>query len=95
LGPHRRDAAFIERDEDDFDRAGYDTSLKVWLGHAEAGDATAQTYVGDISAKGLGREPDFAEAARWYKRAADQGFKPAMFTLASLYDSGAGVVRDP
>jgi TPR repeat protein len=37
---------------------------------------------------------DHAEAARWYRRAADQGNPDAEFNLGSLYDSGQGVPQD-
>ena len=37
-----------------YDRASYSTALKVWLEPAKAGDAQAQTYVGEIFEKGLG-----------------------------------------
>jgi hypothetical protein len=77
------------------DRANYDTSLRVWLPLAEGGDARAQTYVGDIFAKGLGRAPDYVRASQWYEKAVAQNFRPAMFTLATLYDTGSGVARDP
>ena len=29
-----------------YDRANYETALKVWMGQAESGDAEAQNYVG-------------------------------------------------
>ncbi|RMH35898.1 MAG: hypothetical protein D6690_07660 [Nitrospirae bacterium] len=77
-----------------YDRANYQTALKVWLGQAEEGDPKAQTYVGDIYEKGLGRPPDFAEAAEWYRRAAKQGYGPAKVSLGLLYERGLGVPKD-
>jgi uncharacterized protein len=77
------------------DRATYATALKVWLTLAGEGDATAQTYVGEIYEKGLGTAPDHAEAARWYRKAADGGFARAAVNLGSLYEQGLGVPRDP
>jgi TPR repeat protein len=35
-----------------------------------------------------------AEAARWYHKAADQGYALAQFNLARLYHAGAGVPQD-
>ncbi len=78
-----------------FDRADYATALKVWLGPAKAGDASAQTYVGEIFEKGLGVPPDHAAAAEWYRRAADTGFPRAAINLGHLYERGLGVPRDP
>jgi hypothetical protein len=77
-----------------FDRANYQTALKVWLEQATAGDAEAQNYVGEIYHKGLGTEPDYAKAAEWYEKAAAQGSKRAQINLGSLYESGLGVGQD-
>src|SRR5262245_29033557 len=77
------------------DRASYSTALKVWLEPAKAGDAQAQTYVGEIFEKGLGLAPDYEAAATWYRRAADQGWAPAQINLGQLYELGRGVPRDP
>jgi len=78
-----------------YDRADYATALKVWLAPAEQGDATAQTYVGEIYEKGLGVAPDYAAAAQWYRKAADKGSVRAALNLGSLYERGLGVPRDP
>ena len=78
-----------------YDRASYATALKVWLEPAKAGDAQAETYVGEIFEKGLGLAPDYEAAATWYRRAADQGWAPAQINLGQLYELGRGVPRDP
>jgi Sel1 repeat len=78
-----------------YDRASYSTALKVWLEPAKAGDAQAQTYVGEIFEKGMGLSPDYEAAATWYRRAADQGWAPAQINLGQLYELGRGVPRDP
>jgi len=77
-----------------FDRANFDTALAFWRPLAEDGDAKAQTFVGEIHERGLGREPDYTEAARWYRMAADQGFERAQLRLGRLYEEGRGVPRD-
>ena len=41
-----------------YDRANYQTALKVWLDQANAGSAEAQNNVGGIYSKGLGTAPD-------------------------------------
>jgi hypothetical protein len=78
-----------------YDRADYSTALQVWLASAEAGDAEAQYYVGEIHEKGLGTAPDHEAAAEWYRRAAEQGYAPAQINLGYLYEKGLGVERDP
>lgn len=77
-----------------FDRADYATALKIWLPQAQAGDAEAQTYVGEIYEKGLGLKPDYEAAALWYTKAAEQNFSRAQINLGNLYEKGLGVVAD-
>ncbi|MBM2832918.1 MAG: hypothetical protein HW406_79 [Candidatus Brocadiaceae bacterium] len=77
-----------------YDRSNYETTLKVWMEKASEGDVVAQTYVGDIYEKGLGRAPDYAAAAEWYKKAANQGYAPAQINLGQLYERGLGVEKD-
>lgn len=77
-----------------YDRANYQTALKVWLPQAEKGDPEAQTYVGEIYEKGLGTTPHYATAAKWYAKAAKQGLKRAQINLGYLYEKGLGVKKD-
>ncbi|MGI1679495.1 MAG: caspase family protein [Cellvibrionaceae bacterium] len=78
----------------DYDRADYRSALKVWLPQAEAGDAEAQTYVGEIFERGLGQVSDYVAAASWYTKAADQGFTRAQINLGYLYEKGLGVDKN-
>ena len=50
--------------------------------------------VGEIYEKGLGTAPDYARAASWYRKAADQGHARAQFNLGTLYEQGLGVEKD-
>lgn len=77
-----------------YDRANYQTALKVWLDQANAGSAEAQNNVGEIYSKGLGTEPDYGMAYQWFKKAADQGFNRAKINLGYLYEEGLGVTKD-
>jgi predicted nucleic acid-binding Zn-ribbon protein len=77
-----------------YDRANYQTALKVWQGQAEGGDADAQNYVGEIYLKGLGTEPDYALAAQWFEKAAAQGSRRARINLGYMYEQGLGVTQD-
>ena len=43
---------------------------------------------------GRGVTQDHAEAARWYRRAAERGHAPAQNSVARLYETGMGVPRD-
>jgi len=77
-----------------FDRADYATALKIWLPQAQAGDAAAQTHVGEIYEKGMGIQPDYEVAALWYKKAAKQNYSRAQINLGYLYEKGLGVEQD-
>jgi uncharacterized protein len=77
-----------------YDRADVKSALRVWMDTAQAGDAEAQTNVGEIYERGLGVAPDYAAAATWYQKAADQGYSRAAFNLGTLYEQGQGVAKD-
>lgn len=77
-----------------FDRADYRTALNVWMQDALAGDPKAQTYVGEMYAKGLGIEPNHERAREWYTKAAEQGYSRAQVNLGYLYEKGLGGERD-
>ncbi len=78
-----------------FDRSDYGSALRTLLPQAQSGDPVAQTYVGEIYEKGLGLPaPDYANAAGWYRKAADQNHGPAQTNLGSLYERGLGVPTD-
>lgn len=77
-----------------YDRADYRTALEVWLASAEAGDADAMYYVGEIYERGLGTDPDYDQAADWYARAAEAGHRQAQINLGHLYEQGHGVTQD-
>lgn len=61
---------------------------------AERGDARAQHELGALLAVGKGGEQDYAEAARWFRRAAGQGHAAAQYWLGNLYMRGVGVPQD-
>lgn len=77
-----------------YDRANYQTALKVWLEGAMGGDAEAQNNVGEIYSKGLGTAPDYGMAFQWFRKAADQGYGRAKINLGYLYEQGLGVPQD-
>jgi TPR repeat protein len=65
------------------------------LAKALAGDAKAQSNVGFLYELGGPDFPqDFAKAAEWYRKAADQGYLLAVRNLANLYKEGKGVPQD-
>lgn len=78
-----------------YDRADYKTALNVWMTAAEAGDADAQTNVGEIFERGLGGEPNYDAALIWYRKAAAQGNTRAQFAIGTFYEQGLAVAKDP
>jgi len=50
--------------------------------------------LGGLIQRGLGAPQDHAEAARWYRKAADQGFPGAQYNLGIAYANGLGVAQD-
>jgi TPR repeat protein len=51
--------------------------------------------LGLIHEVGYGVEPDAAEAARWYRRAAERGDENALYALGDLARHGRGVPHNP
>lgn len=77
-----------------YDRANYQTALKVWMDSANGGDPEAMNYVGEIYLKGLGTDPDYAMAMVWFKKSADKGLARAKINLGYMYEQGLGVPKD-
>ena len=72
------------------DRADYATARTLWTQAAQSGDVEAEYYVGVL----FEREGQYAEAAGWYRKAADRGFARAAVNLGRLYEQGVGVGRN-
>ena len=75
-------------------RGDYGNALLEWWPLAIQGNADAQLYLGVMYQNGSGSPQDFAEAAKWYRLAADQGNAKAQFNLGFMYDNGYGVPQD-
>ena len=58
---------------------------------AEAGDAAAQTELGERYEDGRNVVQDYAVAVSWVRRAAEQGHAPGQAALGFMYDLGRGV----
>ena len=61
---------------------------------AKAGDVVAMTTLGLIAENGEHVQQNYPVAARWYQRAADQGFAPAQTYLGELTGMGRGVPKN-
>ena len=58
-----------------------------------SGSTFAAGSLASLYANGQGVKQDYADAARWYRKAADKGDVAAEVNLASLYLRGAGVSK--
>jgi hypothetical protein len=61
---------------------------------ADQGDASAQNDLGGMYANGRGARRNYAEALKWWRRAAEQGYARAQFSLGLMYEKGDGVPQD-
>lgn len=61
---------------------------------AQNGDAEAQYNLGKVYARGIGTTKNIDEAAKWLRKAADQNYPPAQFTLADWLFDGVKVPKD-
>jgi uncharacterized protein len=68
-----------------YDRHDFPTALQDWRPLADHGDAKAQNKLGNMFRAGEGVPKDYAEALKWYRLSADQGYPNAQANL------GAGI----
>ncbi len=77
-------------------------AYRVFDSLADDGNASAQFALGYMYEKGLiypgyglfTQEPDYGQAASWYRKAAKQGLATAQSNLGRMYAGGIGVARD-
>jgi len=77
-----------------FQRGWFLTAFARALDRAIAGDAAAQTLLGELLSRGLGVKQDLAAAVDWYRLAAGGGDPEAQYALARLYLEGQAVEQD-
>jgi len=74
--------------------AGRHTPIEDPLAEAFDGDVAAQYEVGVRIAASPASAPDYAQAARWLRLAADRGHIGAQAALGFMYHRGQGVARN-
>ena len=72
----------------------YSAALQEFSVLAQTGDPKAEYYMGRFYHYGEGVTVSGAEAAKWYRKAADKGIAGAQYNLGILYDQGNGVKED-
>lgn len=79
---------------DAYQKGDYTGAAKEWRPLAEGGDPIAQFNLGLLYLDGHGVPQNPAEAANWFRRAAEQDYTQAQHNLGAMYGSGQGVKRD-
>ena len=74
-----------------YDEGDYETELRNIKNLAEQEDPVAQYQLGMLYEQAFHK---FSEAAKWYRKAADQGNYRAQNNLALMYERGRGVPQD-
>lgn len=74
----------IEKANIAYEAEDYEAAFKIFMPLAQAGDFSAQMSIAGMYSTGNGVEQNFAEAARWYKPAAEQGHPIAQNNLATM-----------
>lgn len=92
VGP--AEAASLRQGIAAFNEQHYVAAVQIFTPYAEAGQPTAQAYLGFMYETGRGVPQNYTEAAMWYRRAAEQGDSLAQYSLGVLYDRGQGVPQD-
>ncbi|MDB5617789.1 tetratricopeptide repeat protein [Tardiphaga sp.] len=87
-------AASLRQGTSAFSRQDYITASRNFIPLAQAGNPTAQAWLGFMFETGRGVPQNYTEAAAWYRRSAEQGDGLAQYSLGLLYDKGQGVPRD-
>jgi len=62
---------------DAYNKGDYKSAVNEWRPLANQGDADAQSNLGWMYENGKGVLKDYKQAAKWYRKAADQGFAKA------------------
>jgi TPR repeat protein len=74
--------------------AGVSAAWDSMMPPAEGGVGTIEALIGDAYYYGHGVSRDYTEAARWYRRAAENSNAMAQSTLGDIYYYGRGVPQD-
>ena len=77
-----------------YDRSDSKSALDAWIPAAEAGDLEAMNRVALIYEGAYGGDANPERAAAWYRRAAEGGYKPAQFSLATMLEQGKGIAKN-
>ena len=72
----------------------YEIAFNEFQSLSEAGNAEAQNKLAMMYQRGIGIPQDPAEALKWYRRAADDGYTFAQYNLGAMYQKGVCIQQD-
>ena len=74
-----------------YNQGEFQDAMREALPFAQQGDVQAQHLIGMLYYDGAGTPKNYAEALKWFGKAADQGDTDAQSRLGDMYTSGQGV----
>ena len=77
-----------------YEQGDYATARQLWLALAGQGDVRAMNNLGVLCDRGQGAPENPAEAAQWFRRAAEGGHGPGMSNYGRMLEQGRGLPRD-
>ena len=80
-----------EQEKNEKNTYEYGDDIRRLLQDAIQGDACSQDMLGSMYYRGEGVAVNYAEAEKWYRKAAEQGLSPAQCYLGLMYYHGEGV----
>lgn len=86
--------AGVESGKAAYDNGNYAVALQELNPLAESENATAQTLLGTMYARGQGVEKNEAKAVFWYSKASTNGDADAQLNLADMFANGRGVKKN-
>ncbi len=89
-----RPPAQVQKGIEAFRSKHFDRAYAMLASWAEKGDRAAQFYVGLLYDMGTIGMMDKTEAVRWYRKAADQGYAPALYDMGVMCSKGEGIEKD-
>ncbi len=85
------DALTLKKGVDAFGQKDYAQASVIFKRLSNKGDRIAQFGLAKMYRYGLGMDPNYSKALKWYLQAAQQNYAVAMSHLGEMYEQGLGV----
>lgn len=94
LRDQAKELSVLKKGWNSYKLGDHEAALNLWMPLAEAGNSSAQVFIGLLYNQGHAVKQDSKKAANWYELASNQGYAPAQWRLAILYYHGSGVTQN-